>query len=69
MILTEQGNNHRLLYWSAGILLLMGFAFGDAATVALSASLVTPGQLFAFAFSFALIGWGLLFTIWQMSRS
>jgi hypothetical protein len=68
MNITESGDHDWLLYWAAAVFLLTGFAFGDAAIIALSASLVTFGQLFAFSFSFALIGWGLLFTIWQMRR-
>jgi hypothetical protein len=60
-------NNH-FLYWTAAVLLLLSFGFGDAATVAWSASLITFWQLFAAAFSFLLIAMGLFVTIWRMSR-
>jgi uncharacterized membrane protein YqjE len=66
---TESVNNDRLLFWVACTLLFTGFGLADTATVAACASLVTYWQLAAFAFSFALIGTGLLFTIWQMRRS
>ena len=61
-------NNDHLLYWIAATLLLMGFGLGDTGIIAWCASLITFWQLAVFAFSFALIGVGALFTIWQMRR-
>jgi hypothetical protein len=69
MILTDSGNNDHLVCWIAVALLLTSFSLGDAAIIAACASLVTIGQLVACAVSFALVGSGLLFTVWQMRRS
>jgi hypothetical protein len=69
MIITASRNNDHLLSWIAGVLLLIGFGLVDAAIIASCASLLAFGQLIACAFSFALIGSGLLFTVWQMRRS
>ncbi len=60
-------NNH-FLFWTAAVLLLMSFGFGDAAIVAWSASLVSSWQLLAAAFSFLLITMGLFVTVWRMKR-
>jgi hypothetical protein len=68
MTITNSCNNDRLLCLIAAALLLTGFGLGDAAIIASCASLVTVGQLIACVFSFALIGSGLLFTVWQMRR-
>jgi len=69
MIITDSHDNDHLLCWIAGALLLTGFGLGDAAIIASCSALVTFGQLIAFAFSFALIALGLLFTVWQIRRS
>lgn len=69
MIIVDSGKNDHLLCWMAAILLLMAFVLGDAAVIASCASLVTVAQLIGFAISFALIGSGLLFTVWQIRRS
>jgi hypothetical protein len=61
-------NSNRLLYWMASILVLLGFGLGDTGIIAWCASLITFWQLAVFAFSFALIGMGAIFTIWQMRR-
>jgi hypothetical protein len=61
-------NNDHLLPWMAAILLLMGFGLGDTGIIAWCTSLITLGQLVVITSSFALIGMGMLFTIWQMRR-
>jgi hypothetical protein len=59
-------DNKHLLQWLAVILLLIGFGLGDTAVIAWYASLVTAWQLAGSAFSFMLIGAGLLFTAWRI---
>ena len=66
-IQASQTNNH-LLFWIAITLLLAGVGLGDTAIVAWYASAATVWQLAGFLFSFALIGAGVLFTVWQMRR-
>ena len=65
---TESLNDGHLLSWVMFALLFTGFGLVDTAIVASCASFVTAWQLAAFVFSFALIGTGLLVTIWQMRR-
>ena len=61
-------DSNRLLYWTAAILVLLGFGLGDTGIIAWCTSLITLGQLVVITSSFALIGMGMLFTIWQMRR-
>ena len=66
MTVPASHNDDHLLYWIAAILVFMGFGLGNTGIIAWCASLITFWQLLVFAFSFALIGMGALFTIWQM---
>jgi hypothetical protein len=68
MNLSASVGKDRLLYWMAGVLLLITFGMVDAGVIAWCASLIDFGQLFAAVFSLLLIETGLFFTVWQMRR-
>jgi hypothetical protein len=68
MNITTSRDNDHLLYWIAALLLLIGVGLGDTVVIAWCASLVSVWQLAVSAFSFVLIGGGVLFTAWQMRR-
>ena len=68
MFITDSRNNDHLLWWIAAALLVSGISLWDMAIVAWCASLVTLNQVIACVLSFALIGSGLLLTVWQMRR-
>jgi hypothetical protein len=68
MNLSASVGKDRLLYWMAGVLLLITFGIVDAGVIAWCASLIDFGQLFAALVSLLLIETGLFFTVWQMRR-
>jgi hypothetical protein len=68
MRLTDSRTSHRLLYGVVLTLVLLSFALWDAGTVALSASVVTGGQLLAAVMAFGLIAIGVFVTAWRFSR-
>jgi hypothetical protein len=55
--------NTVLAWWTASLLLLLTFGFGDVAVVAWSANVVTAGELVAAWLAFFLIAFGIMVTI------
>jgi hypothetical protein len=63
-----QARSGRHLAWLISFLLVLSLALTDAAVVAWLARVVNAAEILAGGFTFVVVSWGALVTIWQFGR-